>query len=134
MVYAPGCALLCYKPHLAEKLGKVIAELYGDVDLQQVCCFDRPALDEGTHIITPCSTCIRQYEQNYPQCITEFFLKTLLQSESFPFPDYGGIRMTIQDACGYHRWWNWSGKDFSQEILQDQYFKKYADTASRSCP
>lgn len=99
MVYAPGCALLCYKPHLAEKLGKVIAELYGDVDLQQVCCFDRPALDEGTHIITPCSTCIRQYEQNYPQCTTEFFLKTLRQSESFPFPDYGGIRMTIQDTC-----------------------------------
>lgn len=50
MAYAPGCALLCYKPHLAEKLGKVIAELYGDVDLQQICCFDRPPLDEGTPI------------------------------------------------------------------------------------
>lgn len=71
MVYAPSCALLCYKPHLAEKLGKVIAEIYGDVELQQVCCFDRPVLDEETHIITPCTTCVRQYEQNYPLCTTE---------------------------------------------------------------
>lgn len=31
-LYAPGCALMSYKPHLADKLKEIIESRYGKVD------------------------------------------------------------------------------------------------------
>lgn len=98
-IFAPGCALTAYKPQLAEKLKTVITELYGPMETLLTCCFNRPPLQPDTCIITPCTTCAERYAQLYPECRTEFFLARLAESTTFPFPDYGGQTMSIQDTC-----------------------------------
>ena len=98
-IYAPGCALMIHKPRLAEKLKTVIEEIYGPMDTLLSCCFNTPELEEGTCIITPCSTCNNRYRTLYKDCTSSYFLATLAESETFPFPDYQGISMSIQDTC-----------------------------------
>ena len=100
-LYAPGCALMIYKPHLAEKLKTVIEEQYGKMETLLSCCFNTPNLEKGTCIITPCSTCNNRYRSLYKDndCTSSYFLATLAESKTFPFPDYKGISMSIQDTC-----------------------------------
>ena len=98
-LYAPGCALMIYKPHLAERLKIVIEEMYGPMDTLLSCCFNTPELEKGTCIITPCSTCNNRYRTLYEECTSSYFLDTLAKSKTFPFPDYQGARMSIQDTC-----------------------------------
>lgn len=98
-LFAPGCALMAYKPHLAEKLKEVIVGIYGPMDTLLSCCFNRPEVKVGTCIITPCTTCNSHYRTLYKDCTTLFFLAELADSTTFPFPDYKGIEMSIQDSC-----------------------------------
>ena len=100
-IYAPGCALMIHKPHLAEKLKTVIEEMYGPMDTLLSCCFNTPELEEETCIITPCTTCNNRYRTLYKDknCTSSYFLATLAESETFPFPDYQGMNMSIQDTC-----------------------------------
>lgn len=98
-IYAPGCALMSYKPHLAEKLKEIIVRLYGPMDTLLPCCFNNPTLPPDTCVITPCATCAERYAKQYPDTTPLFFLTRLADSEDFPFPDYGGISMSIQDTC-----------------------------------
>ena len=99
-VYAPGCALMAYKPHLADRLKQDIENVYGPVDTLLTCCFDRPALsDSELCIVTPCVTCAASYTQQYPESDIVFFLTHLAESTDFAFPDYGGMSMSIQDTC-----------------------------------
>lgn len=97
-LYAPGCALMIYKPHLAEKLKTVIEEHYGKMETLLTCCFNTPELEPDTCIITPCSTCNNRYRTLYKECTSSYFLATLAESETFPFPDYQGISMSILDT------------------------------------
>lgn len=98
-LYVPGCALMSYKPHLAEKLKEIIESKYGKMDTLLECCFTKPSLEKGTRIITPCVTCASKYAGMYPDCSSEFFLDVLAESKDFIFPQYGGIEMSIQDTC-----------------------------------
>ena len=98
-MYAPGCALMCYKPHLAEKLKEIVESLYGPMDTLLPCCFNSPDLAEDTCVITPCATCAERYAKQREDISSLFFLAKLAESEDFPFPDYGGVSMSIQDTC-----------------------------------
>ncbi len=98
-LYAPGCALMSYKPHQAEMLKKYVTDKFGPMDTLLSCCFNKPELEPDTCIITPCVTCAEKYTKLYPDCSSILFLTVLAESEDFPFPDYGGISMSIQDTC-----------------------------------
>ena len=98
-IYAPGCALLSYKPELAEKLKTVITSIYGPMETLLPCCFHAPQIESGTQIITPCATCSEKYDKQCGEGTSIFFLTQLAESKDFPFPDYGGISMSIQDTC-----------------------------------
>lgn len=98
-VYAPGCALMSYKPQLAEKLKEFVKNRYGEIETLLTCCFHQPELEAGTHIITPCATCASRYEKLYPHCRVEFILSAIADSIDFSFPDYNGEEMSIQDTC-----------------------------------
>lgn len=98
-IYAPGCALMAYKPHLGQRLKEAAEQIYGPMEMLLTCCFNRPALESGTCIVTPCSTCNNNYRKLHPEVSTSFLLHTLAQSPDFPFPDYGGAEMSIQDTC-----------------------------------
>ncbi len=98
-IYVPGCALMCYKPRLAEQLKEVLEAHYGPVETMLSCCFNRPQLEPGTRILTPCTTCAQTYRKHYPDCETIWVLEEMLSWEDFPFPDYGGEEMSVQDTC-----------------------------------
>lgn len=98
-LYAPGCALMVYKPYLADKLKDIIEQTYSPVNTLLSCCLHKPTVNPGTNIITACATCAEQYTKKYPDCTSIFFLSELAESNNFPFPDYKGAKMSIQDTC-----------------------------------
>lgn len=93
-VYAPGCALMLYKPHLAEKIRAFL-----DVPEHLICCRHQPELPQGTQIINTCPGCDERFGRLYEGITTISLWEILAQSQTFPFPDYHGSRMTLHDAC-----------------------------------
>lgn len=64
-VFAPGCALLMYKPHLAEKLNTILSENLGQMDDLLTCCKHEPQVDEVTEVINICPGCDKRYSNDY---------------------------------------------------------------------
>ncbi len=98
-LYAPGCALWIYKPALAEKLGRFLAEEPGGAALSLTCCKNQPPMAAGTEVVNVCPGCDKRYRNNYPDASTISVWELLAESETFPFPDYDGVEMSINDAC-----------------------------------
>ena len=98
-VFAPGCALMLYKPRLAEKLGAHLSQSGGGTEPSLVCCRHFPPYPGGTEIVNVCPGCDRRYRENYPACATVSLWEVLAREDGFPLPDYGGQVMTILDAC-----------------------------------
>lgn len=98
-VFAPGCALMLYKPELGKKVLQFLNKDLGSIDEHLTCCRHEPNLDKGTQIINTCPGCDRRYRELYSSVTTISLWEILAESENFPFPDYNGQKMTIQDAC-----------------------------------
>jgi len=97
--YAPGCALMLYKPELAAKaLGWLRTEL-GDVEEHLTCCRHEPGLRLPARVVNTCPGCDRRYRQLYEGVSTVSLWEILADSATFPFPDHGGAVMTVLDAC-----------------------------------
>ncbi len=98
-VFAPGCALLLYKPDLADKVHAYLEARRGPLPVLSACCHHTPALPPGTKVVTTCPGCDRRYRQDYPEPLALSLWELLAGDRAFPFPDYRGERMTIIDAC-----------------------------------
>ena len=98
-VFAPGCALMIYKPDLGRKVLDFLNSDLGDIDEYLICCRHKPNLDKGTQIINICAGCDRRYRELYEGITTISLWEVLAQSKTFSFPDYEGKEMTILDAC-----------------------------------
>lgn len=96
-LYVPGCALMSYKSHLADKLMNFLSSQYEDYHTLYNCCFNHPEINSETHILTPCVACMDVYEKR--GYTVSFLLSDIARSKDFPFPDYGGVTMSIQDTC-----------------------------------
>ncbi len=97
-VFAPGCALLIYKPALAGRLSDWISSNIGPMEQHLTCCHHDPGLPPGTQVVNVCPGCDRRYRELY-EGITTISLWDLLAGSDFPFPDYHGRKMSILDAC-----------------------------------
>lgn len=98
-VYAPGCALIIYKPELAEKVLEFLNEQISVIDEHLICCRHEPNLESGTRVINTCAGCDRRYRKLYEGISTISLWEILAESQTFPFPDYNGMEMSIHDAC-----------------------------------
>lgn len=98
-VFAPGCALMLHRPDLGRKLLAFLNQGPEPVPEHLTCCRHQPGLPAGTRIINVCAGCDRRYRELYPGISTISLWEVLAGSESFPFPDYGGAEMAVQDAC-----------------------------------
>ena len=98
-VFAPGCALILYKPELVEKLHKILNENIEKMNILNRCCRNQPQLNKGTEVINICPGCDKRYRQNYENSTTISLWEVLAKRDFFPFPDYNGKEMTIIDAC-----------------------------------
>lgn len=98
-LFAPGCALLIYKPHLADRLHELLCRHMEGMDRLEICCRNHPELAAGTQVINVCPGCDRRYRENYTESGTVSLWEVLAESDWFPFPDYQGQEMAITDAC-----------------------------------
>jgi Fe-S oxidoreductase len=98
-VYAPGCAFMIYKSNLAKKVLEFLNENIGDIPEHLLCCRHEPKLPDGTQVINTCAGCDRRYRELYQGISTISLWEVLADSNTFPFPDYHGMEMSIQDAC-----------------------------------
>ena len=98
-VFAPGCALMLYKPELAEKLYSILNSNLGVMNKLMICCHHDPEFTEETTVINVCPGCDKRYENDYKNSSTISLWEILAKSNFFIFPDYQGQSMTIMDAC-----------------------------------
>src|SRR5659263_108967 len=98
-VYAPGCALIIYKPELAEKVLKFLNRNIDNIPEHLICCRHEPNLENGTQVINTCAGCDKRYGEIYDGLSTISLWEILSESKEFLFPDYNGFEMSIQDAC-----------------------------------
>ena len=98
-VFAPGCALILYKPELVEKIHKILNENVEEMDLLDICCRNQPKLIKGTEVINICPGCDKRYRENYEESSTISLWEVLAKSDFFTFPNYNGKEMTIIDDC-----------------------------------
>jgi Fe-S oxidoreductase len=98
-VYSPGCALMIYKPALGEKILAFLNEGPVAIPGHSICCRHNPGLAKGIQIINTCAGCDRRFRELYEGISTISLWEVLADSETFPFPDYGGAKMSIHDPC-----------------------------------
>lgn len=98
-VFAPGCALMLYKPHLAERLNEILSQNLEAMDQLLTCCRYEPKVESNTEVINVCPGCDKRFGLDYVNITTISLWEILAASDFFPFPDYGGRVMSILDAC-----------------------------------
>jgi len=98
-IFAPGCALMLYKPDLAKRLHKILNENLGKMEILPTCCKKDPHFERETEVINICPGCDKRYRKNYQNSFTISLWEILADSNFFPFPDYQGNCMSIIDAC-----------------------------------
>jgi len=98
-VFAPGCALMLYKPDLAERLHLVLNKNLGEMDKLLTCCHHDPQMMTSTEVINICPGCDKRFGNDYKNVSTISLWEILAESDFFAFPDYHGRSMSIIDAC-----------------------------------
>jgi len=98
-VYAPGCALMIYKPQLAKRILEFLNEELDDIPEHLICCKHEPNLEKGTVVINTCPGCDRRYRELYDGISTISLWEVLANSKKYIFPNYKGVEMAIHDAC-----------------------------------
>jgi hypothetical protein len=98
-MFAPGCALMLYKPELAFRIHSLLNDNLGKMEMLTTCCHHDPELKQPTRIINICPGCDKRYHFDYVNSTTISFWEILAETDFFTFPDYHGQSMTIIDAC-----------------------------------
>jgi Fe-S oxidoreductase len=99
LFFAPGCALMLYKPGLAEKILQFLDENLNGVDMLLTCCQHDPKLPENSKVINVCPGCDKRYGKDYKGVSTISLWEVINENNFFVYPDYKGRKMSIIDAC-----------------------------------
>lgn len=97
--FNPGCALSIYKPEIENKIMKLLNQFYGVVELHKICCHHDPKLLKGSLIINVCAGCDRRFRSLYEDISTISIWEVIDGMETFRYPDYKGLKMSVHDAC-----------------------------------
>ncbi len=98
-VFAPGCALVLYKPELADRIWQALNAALGPMPLHSTCCHHEDGLPEGTTIINTCSGCDRRYRSRREGLTTVSLWEVVAGQPEFPLPNYGSLAVSVHDAC-----------------------------------
>ena len=97
-LFAPGCALSRHRPASIDRVSRWMLR-EGIIDgLLTTCCKACRGSDERMTMIVCCPGCSHKFEALYPNASVVSLWKALLNTD-FPFPDYGGEKMSIHDSC-----------------------------------
>ena len=99
LFFAPGCALMLYKPELAEKILLLLNRNLGNVEMLLTCCQHDPKLPENSKVINVCPGCDKRFSKDYKGVSTISLWEVINENNFFEYPDYKGRKMSIIDAC-----------------------------------
>lgn len=98
MVYSfPGCKYTLHDPLGSEKLQAYLRARLG-AETAGCCSADYGKPGAGDTSVFVCPTCAAILEESAPLAQTVSVYECLAGDGDFPWPDYGGARMTIQDC------------------------------------
>jgi Fe-S oxidoreductase len=99
LVFAPGCALMIYKPELANNIHRLLIENLGEMDMLMTCCQHEPHLTENSKVINVCPGCDKRFAKDYKGVSTVSLWEIIDENSFLDLPDFKGRRMSIIDAC-----------------------------------
>jgi Fe-S oxidoreductase len=99
LFFAPGCALMLYKPELAEKIYKFLNNNLGDVEMLLTCCQHDPNLPENSKVINVCPGCDMRFGKDYKGVSTISLWEVINENDFLIYPDYKAEKMSVIDAC-----------------------------------
>lgn len=96
-LFFPGCKPKADHKEASAKLAAYIKEKFG-VDPQGCCRVDHPKLTPQDTAIVVCNNCANIIDESGDADSIEFVWEIIDNDPNFPFPDYHGEKMTIQDC------------------------------------
>jgi len=97
-LFAPGCALMNYKPHLIDRMTAFLTEAGIVSGTYLPCCKGAPSVSSPVTLITCCPGCDHVFNAYHTGISTSSLWKVLIDTD-FPFPDYHHEKMSIHDSC-----------------------------------
>jgi len=97
--FNPGCALSIYKPNMETEILKFLNKNYGQVTLHEICCKHDPQLYANSLIINVCPGCDKRFSTLYEGISTISLWEILDGLDSFDYPDYKGLKISVHDSC-----------------------------------
>ncbi|MBU3950530.1 MAG: (Fe-S)-binding protein [Proteobacteria bacterium] len=97
--FNPGCALSIYKPGMENRILDFLNQSYKETALHKICCRHEPRLEKGSLIINVCAGCDRRFRSLYGGISTISVWEIIDKLDSFSYPDYGELKMSVHDPC-----------------------------------
>lgn len=97
--FSPGCTLMLYKPDLAQRVYTYMRRHIPDLQFNTACCNHRQPVEAPALYVSVCSGCINNFAKQDAGYDSRSVWETIDQDPDFPYPDYGGLAVSIQDAC-----------------------------------
>ena len=95
----PGCALSLYKPEMELRILEFLNRNWQKIALHNICCRHETLLEKGSVIVNVCAGCDRRFSTLYEGISTISVWEIIDRLDAFAFPDYRGLRLSVQDPC-----------------------------------
>ena len=97
--FNPGCALNIYRPELGNNILTFLNQNYRETALHKICCRHEPQVEKGSLIINVCAGCDNRFSKLYDGISTVSLWEVIDSLDSFIYPDYQGLKISVHDAC-----------------------------------
>lgn len=97
--FNPGCALSIYKPEMENTILDFLNKNYRETSLHKICCRHDPQVEKGAVIINVCAGCDNRFSSLYEGVSTLSVWEVIDSLDSFAYPNYQGLKMSVHDAC-----------------------------------
>lgn len=99
-IYFPGCNYIKHSPNNSRSIAHYLQEKY-DMPIARCCAIDYKNLTAEDTAIYVCPTCSGILSESSPaKCLSIWEL--LVEDDQFPWPDYHGEKITLQDCWRTH--------------------------------
>ena len=96
-VYFPSCKYTAHSPESSQKIQKYLSERH-EISMTGCCGPNHGNLTEKDTAVYICCTCGAFLEEDAPQVKSVSVWEILQDDADFPWPDYHGEKMTVQDC------------------------------------
>lgn len=96
-VYFPGCKYTALSPETSSKIKKYLNEKR-NMMVTGCCRVNHNKLTKQDIALAVCPTCLFNLQQSAPQVKSQSLWEILADDDDFPWPDFGGHAITVQDC------------------------------------